>query len=208
MLSPQPNVDAFQSSFNLDPRTHNRQLPMPERVKASEHFIFFPSAFLRAAGKPRSLPGNRGPWLLTSYQAAPCVSDPSCQTFGNLDPICLGHHLGFYLSVRMSDMWRWEKSSLCADWRNHCRVIPAVQNEAHDHVSQVCDTFWSYCARTLWRFGACVPFDPHTLLSRSASRVQCRQGASTNLQCSLIQCYLPLQEVPFLALPMCRVGKA
>ena len=100
-------------------------------------------------------------------------------------------------------MWRGEKSNFCPYGRSRCRVIPAVQKEARDHVSQVCDTFWSYCARTLWRFGACVPFDPHTLLSLSATRVQCRQGARTNLQCSLFQCCLPLQGGSFLALPMC-----
>ena len=129
-------------------------VPMPECSKASEHFIFFPSAFLRAAGKPRSVAGNCGPWLLTSYQAAPWVSDPSSQTFGNLDPICFCNHLGFYLSLRMLDIWRWEKSNLwSADWRNHCRVILALQNEARDRVSQVWHVLILLHAYlvTLWR---------------------------------------------------------
>ena len=178
MSSPQPNVDAFQNSFNLDPPTHNRQLPSSHAwvLKSIRAFQFLPVCIPPSGWKAKV--GGREPWTLTPHQLPGCT-------------LCLGSIVlnirepwsnmpwqssCFFLSVRILDIWRWEEFNLCAYWRNHCRVIAAVQNEARDHVSQVCDTFWSYCARTLWRFGACVPFDPHTLLSLSAHRVQCRQN--------------------------------
>ena len=96
--SPQPTVDAFQNSFNLDPPTHNQQLPSSHAwvLKSIRAFHILPVCIPPSGWKAKV--GAREPWTPESEKPRQRVSNADRKVFANPESFCDKFIIGWRIS--------------------------------------------------------------------------------------------------------------